>query len=121
VFRGAIAALYATLGFQGDSCTIRPHVPVVIEAGGRSLDECLVAFLNELLFTLDTRGLLLPVECTVDITPRRDWITVHATGLGDRYSMKRYGPFREVKAATLHGLVLAPGPGGFRARIVFDV
>lgn len=120
MFRGAIAALYATLGFKGDAA-IRPLLPVVVEAGGRSLDESLVAFLNELLFTLDARRLLLPVECTVDITSHLDWVTVRATGLGDRYSVKRYGPFREVKAATLHGLALVPGPGGFRARVVFDV
>jgi len=77
--------------------------------------------LNEVLFTLDTTGLLLPVECAVDITQSASGFTVRAGGKGDRYSRDRHGPLREVKAATLHGLDLAAVEGGIRARIVFDV
>ncbi len=96
-------------------------LPVEVCACGSTLDEALVAFLNEVLFTLDTTGLLLPVECAVDITQGTCGFAVRAGGRGDRYDRDRHGPLREVKAATLHDLSLVTVEGGIRARIVFDV
>jgi SHS2 domain-containing protein len=120
VFRGAIAALYAALG-KGDDTGIRPVLPVTVTVCEANLDEALVAMLNEILFMLETQDLLLPVDCEVDITQGNGHVTVCAQGLGDRYSSGRYGQFREIKAATLHGLALTCDDAGFRARVVFDV
>ena len=121
VFQGAIEALYSILGLSAGGGCIRPSVPVEIHARGRRLDETLVAFLNEVLFTLDTCGLILPVECTVNITRDTGGFTVRAGGAGDKYCRDRHGPLREVKAATLHDLDVTTFEGGIRARVVFDV
>ncbi len=91
------------------------RLEVTVSAPDR--EALLVAWLNELLYLLDTRG-LLPRQCRI--------IHLTETGLtaeiaGEAIDPQRHRIRRMVKAATYHGLHLAREDGRWEARVILDL
>lgn len=83
------------------------------------LGAAAVAFLAELLWILDSKGILW-AGGGATITPG-ELTVVEAKGNGVRYDPARHGRGIEVKAVTYHDLVFAPEGRGWRLRITLDV
>jgi SHS2 domain-containing protein len=100
-----------------DIAAVEPRVEHQVSVAGNGLDECLVAWLNELLYLHETEELLF-AEFAVH--------TIHASGVvgvgrGERFDATRHRIERGVKAATFHQLEVRKDENGWNARIILDV
>jgi len=103
---GAVAALLSTENSSGG-----PRATHEVTVAGRDLPALLPGLVDELVFLADTEGFLpLAGEATIEGLTAR----VTVSGVVGR-------PAPLVKAATLHRLLLEPGNGGWRGRVVLDV
>ena len=96
---------------------VNPEVGECIRLEAPDTGELLVSWLNELLFYLDGRGLLL-VEYEFESLDGGK-LVAHARGEVVDLSTREVGP--EIKAATYHALLLEKEDGGWRARVLFDL
>ena len=83
------------------------------------LELLLLAFLNELIFLRDARGLLLragPIQIEQAGEARLD-----GELCGEPVDRARHRLEADVKAATAHGLVVARDGAGWRASVTLDV
>lgn len=80
----------------------------------------LLRFLNELVYLRDAEELLLrPRELRIEEASGEVRLTAEL--VGEPFDPARHRPASEVKAATAHGLSLAPNGRGFRATVTLDV
>ncbi len=102
-----------------DPATVEPRetYSVIAEAPGGSPDALLVAWLNELLYRMETDGIVLGSFTIAGLTHRY----VAARAAGEPRDRQRHEPRLDVKAATYHGLSLRRGGEGWEATIVLDV
>jgi SHS2 domain-containing protein len=91
------------------------HVEVTVSAPDR--EALLVAWLNELLYQLDS-GAFLPRRCRIT---RLTGTQLGADLWGDRLDRGRHALRRLVKAATYHGLHVAQDGGRWEARVILDL
>jgi SHS2 domain-containing protein len=91
------------------------RVDVTVSAQDR--DALLVAWLNELLYLLDSQG-FLPRRCRI---ARLTGTELTAELWGDRVDRDRHSLRRLVKAATYHGLRVARQDGRWEARVILDL
>jgi len=90
--------------------------PVEIAAGADDLPGLLVAWLEELLFLWDARGVMV-VGLSAELDGER-----RVRGRGRRAALREGADaLTDVKAVTWHGLVVERAVGGWRARVIFDV
>lgn len=80
-------------------------------------EALLVAWLNELLYLLDTRG-FLPRRCRITRLSETD---LAAELFGARIDRGRHAVRRMVKAATYHGLSISRTDGQWEARVLLDL
>jgi protein archease len=88
-----------------------------VTASAPDREALLVAWLNELLYLLDTRG-LLPRRCRII---RLTETSLTAEIVGETIDPRRHRVRRMVKAATYHGLHLAQEDGQWEARVILDL
>ena len=102
-----------------DRRTVRPRCAVRIVVRGESLEDLLVRWLSELLFRLETQGLLF----TSFAVERVDRTLLLARGVarGETIDRSRHALMREIKAVTYHQIRLIRGRRAWRVRIIFDV
>jgi SHS2 domain-containing protein len=107
----------AMLGLMVDVAAVAPRdtLPLVVEADGYT--ELLHDFLTALLVACTARG-FVAAELSVDAVDMR---TVRATARGEPLDPERHDLHGEIKAVTYHELAVRPLPGGWWARIIFDV
>lgn len=107
----------AMLGLMVDLTAVAPRdvLPLVVEACGRV--ELLHDFLTALLVACTAHGFVAS-ELVVDVVDER---TVHATAVGEPLDLARHDVRTEIKAVTYHELDVRPVPGGWQARVIFDV
>lgn len=86
-------------------------------ANGPDRGELLLSLLQELLYAHASDG-FLPARLTVE---RLDATSAEGIVVGEVFDPSRHEQQPEVKAITRHGLIVEPGPAGWRAEIVFDV
>lgn len=91
------------------------RLEVTVSAPDR--EALLVAWLNELLYLLDTRG-LLPRRCRI-IQLSETSLTAEVAG--ETVDPQRHNVRRMVKAATYHGLHLTQTDGQWEARVILDL
>lgn len=82
-----------------------------------NLGELLVCWLNELLFFLDGRGLLL-VKYGFETINERELV---AWASGEEVDLSRREVGTEIKAATYHDLLVEKIEDGWIARLLFDI
>lgn len=88
------------------------HSRIEVEAYDR--EELLVAWLEELLFLVETRQVTFDIgELTLSEDGKRVGAKV------DEYRISRLE--KEIKAVTYHGLQVRDTPAGLEATVVFDV
>ena len=102
-----------------DRRAVRPRRAARIAVSGASLEDLLVRWLTELLFRLETEGLLF-TSFAVDRVDRA-LLRARGTARGEIIDRKRHALRREVKAVTYHDIRLVRGRSAWRVRIVFDV
>ncbi len=100
-----------------DPAGLREETRLECSVSAADREALLVAWLNELLYLLDTRR-FLPRRCQIlSLTETR----LTAELLGERIDRDRHAVRRMVKAATYHGLQVAQANGGWEARILLDL
>ncbi len=104
---------------ESESVAERQQWPVEAEAG--DLPGLLVAWLEELLFHFDARG-LLPRRARVKTAGESGNYRLEATVFGEPYDPARHPIKVLLKAITYHGLVVEEVEGvGWRAEVIFDI
>lgn len=91
------------------------HIEVTVSAADR--EALLVAWLNELLYVLDTQE-FLPHRCEVT---RMSETRLTASLWGESVDPERHTLRRLVKAATYHRLQLERTDAGWEGRVVLDL
>jgi SHS2 domain-containing protein len=92
-------------------------IPVAVE--GKSLEQLLVNFLEEILYLLDTRNFLLGFVNTMLLKKKEDCWILRASFAGDEYNSE-YEIFGDVKAITYNEMIIkrqAP----FWVQVVVDI
>jgi SHS2 domain-containing protein len=100
-----------------DPAGLREDTRLELSVSAQDREALLVAWLNELLYALDTRGFVAR-RCRV--------VRMSGTGLtaelwGDTIDRARHALRRLVKAATYHGLCITAADGGWEARVILDL
>jgi SHS2 domain-containing protein len=90
-----------------------------VEIASHSLDGLLVAWLNELVYLLDSRGF---VASKVEITSLdTEGLRLMAVLGGECLDSERLGHGLLIKAATYHGLSIGKQDGRWSAEVMFDI
>ena len=109
------------MGLVTEPGAVRPEGQYELTIAGIDLEELLVSWLGELLYRLETEQLLL-TECRrLRIERGPGGFRLTATMRGEPFDARRHRLAAEIKAATYHGLRIAPGTeGGYEVTVVFD-
>lgn len=107
--------MFACFTAPAGASTSMESVEVDVEAGG--LEELLVAWLEELLYQSETRGLALHEFTVTQLSRER----VKGSARGPRFGDGSVTTGPAVKGVTRHGLEVRESPGGWVARVLFDV
>lgn len=114
LFAEAGSALFCVIVHNLDEVQTTTTVP--FEIPGKQADFLLLDWLTELLFTFESRRLLLH-EFTVCLED--DGLT--ASACGEPYDEVRHQLEHEVKAITYHGLRVEQADGGWIAEVILDI
>jgi SHS2 domain-containing protein len=118
LFENAAAGMFA---FLVDPRTVVPRQEQRFEIEGLDREECLINWLQELLYWEEVRRMLYR-EFRVE---RAGPPQVHAVCRGEPFDPERHQLHTDIKAATYHGLefVTEPSASGdlLRVRIVLDI
>ncbi len=96
---------------------IRSQQQVRLEIAGKDPPFLLFDWLNELLYTFESRHLLLH-DFDVEAIPGRG---VRAGAWGEPLDPARHKLDHEVKAITYHGLRVERTPQGWEAEVIMDI
>jgi SHS2 domain-containing protein len=114
LFEEAARALFSAMVANLDE--VRPVDEVTFKIEGTERDELLRDWLAELLYTFDTRHLLL-----VQFEVRLDEAGLTATARGEPLDPQRHELGAELKAVTYHGLKVEQQQDGWLAEVIVDV
>jgi SHS2 domain-containing protein len=115
------AALALTQIVTGkDHHATAPDREITFSVEAPDMDALAVAFLSELLWILDAKGLLW-LNGGAAVTLTDDGFMVTAAGNGRTYDASIHGQGTEVKAITYHELAFRPHGPGWRLRVVVDI
>lgn len=116
-----LAAADATLNTMvEDIGTVAPLKRRVFSLAADSLDLLLFELLQELVYLKDAERLLLRVR-DLQIEETGSGYRLHADAIGETIDPARHPLLADVKAVTLHRLVVEKTPDGWRAVVVLDV
>ena len=116
-----LAAADATLNTMvEDIRTVSPRESRVFSLAAGSLDLLLFELLQELVYWKDAGRLLLRVR-DLRIEEAGSGFRLHADATGETIDPARHSLLADVKAVTLHRLVVERIPDGWRAIVVLDV
>ena len=114
VFRQAARALWSLLV---DTTSVEPRTTVGVSVEGEERDVLLVAWLNELLYLYETRG-LIGADCAIRSLTESG---LSAEVWGEVVDRTRHTIVSHVKAVTYHQLHVGRTASGWEARVVVDV
>jgi len=100
-----------------DPAGLRETARIEVALSAMDRDALLIAWLNELLYLLDSRG-FLPRRCRITRLTETDIV---AELRGERVERDRHTLRRLVKAATYHGLRITQANGRWEARVILDL
>jgi SHS2 domain-containing protein len=116
LFADAAAGLFTLIVTNLDEVQPRETVNFSLTGTAREYDYLLFDWLNELLFTFDSRRLVL-AKFDVHVTPTG----VQATAWGEPLDPSRHRLDHEVKAITYHGLKVEQHTDGWLAEVIVDI
>ena len=115
------AAADATLNTMvEDIGTVAPLERRLFSLAADSLDLLLFELLQELVYRKDAERLLLRIR-DLRIEEAGSGYRLHAEAIGETIDSGRHSLLADVKAVTLHRLVVERTPDGWRAVVVLDV
>lgn len=114
LFADAGRALFSVIAANLDS--VRTVHELHFQLDGTRRDDLLFDWLAELLFTFDTRRVLLS-EFDVNVQDRG----LTGTARGEPFDPNRHELDMEVKAITYHGLKVEPDGDGWLAEVIVDL
>jgi SHS2 domain-containing protein len=117
-FTGAAQALFSLL--CEDVSKVRPEIQERVDCTAATLDELLVAYLNELISLADIRGLVFG-RFEVAIGPAPEGFRLQARAWGEPFDRERHEFTVQPKGATFTALEVARKDGGWIAQCVVDV
>ena len=100
-----------------DLSEVRPTQKAEVSLRAESPEELMVAWLNELIFRAEVRGMFFSRFEVVRVSER----TIEASIWGEPYCAGRHSVERQIKAATYHELEISHSDKAWSARIIFDV
>jgi SHS2 domain-containing protein len=100
-----------------DSAGVRKRVVRRVEAAGKDAEEIFVNWLSEVNFLHQIHRELY-VEALID---ELGAAKVSGRVVGEKIDPSRHALRGEIKGVTYHGLEVRQGPGGWRAKVLFDV
>ncbi len=100
-----------------DLSLVRPVLEFHSSVQADSPEDLVVAWLSELLYLHETKGVLLS-EFSVRV--EEGW-RLKAVSRGEKLDRKRHELRALIKAVTYHGLVVAREDGRWTAAVIFDV
>lgn len=103
-----------------DKETIRPSVNVSFSCESREIDLLYFEFLSELVYYKDSEKLLLLPD-RIAITSSPEGYRLDCELRGDRIDRNRHVFTIDIKAVTLHNLLVEKDDGGWSAIAVLDV
>jgi SHS2 domain-containing protein len=95
---------------------IEPRQTVAFAIEGSDPDYLFFDWLNELLYTFETRHLLFS---RFEVTPREAGID--ATAWGEALDLARHRTHHEIKAVTYHRLRVEASEDGWTAEVILDI
>jgi SHS2 domain-containing protein len=117
-FEGAARALFLLL--CEDPSEVRGQIEEPISCDGANLEELLVAYLNELIFLSDSRGLVLG-RFEVRIAAAPGGFRLSGRSWGEPFDRERHKFTVQPKGATFTALRVAQEGQGWVAQCVVDV
>jgi len=114
LFAGAAEGMYSIIIAPG---VVSPAVSRSITLEANDLEELMFEWLNELLYLLDAKELLLSM---FEIA-RIERFHMEATVFGEKIDQGRHRLLGEIKAATYHQMTVERRDDSWFARIIFDV
>ncbi len=99
---------------------VEPRVDRRLEASAAELDLLLADWLGEAVTAFETRGELYSAA-EVAVAKGADGFHASAVVRGEPWEAGRHPLKVLIKGVTYHGLEVARRPGGWRARLVFDI
>ena len=116
-----LAAADATLNTMVEEIgTVAPQERRAFSLAADSLDLLLLELLQELVYHKDAGRLLLRVR-DLRIEESGSGFRLHADAIGETIDPEKHSLLADVKAVTLHRLVVERVPDGWRAVVVLDV
>jgi SHS2 domain-containing protein len=114
LFANATRALY-------DLMTILKKVEeleeMIIMAEGENIEDLLVNFLREALYLYNGKRWLIRKCEVMKLTATK----IEARLFGEPYNLQKHTIKKEIKAVTYHGMSVKKTPGGWNAKVIFDV
>jgi len=114
IFESAALGMY---GLVTDLNGVRPENTVTVEATSRGTEGLLVAWLNELIFRMDTYGFIGGKVRVLDLGEHH----IKAEVMGEEFDPERHERRLLLKAATYHDLKVEKRDGGWVAEVIFDI
>jgi SHS2 domain-containing protein len=113
---------HALTAVMVDSATLADALEMHFECEGETLEECLHAWLEELVYLKDTSGVLAK-GFRIAIGKRHGANHTHllTTLSGETIDRQRHALGQDVKAVTYHMFEVREEDGLFRARVVLDI
>jgi SHS2 domain-containing protein len=96
---------------------LKNNVSIDIKLEAATKEELLVSWLDELLYSFYTKGMIFSEFEMLDVTDKTLSAKVHGRPIGDNRSRLK----TEIKAATFHDLRIQEKNGVLFVEIVFDV
>jgi len=114
LFADAARGLFSVVAANLDA--VRPLQEIAFTIAGERHDDLLLDWLDELLFTFNTKRLLF-AEFEVQLSPAG----LTATARGEPIDRARHELNMEVKAITYHGLKVDRDGDGWLAEVIVDI
>ncbi len=116
VFENTAIGMFSLIA---DLNTVENKIQIEVEVEAEDLEGLMAAWLNELIYLAETKGLLFKDFQIMELSEER----LKANALGQKIDPLRHTIKTEIKAATYHLLKLeeSAGRGGPKSQVIFDV
>jgi SHS2 domain-containing protein len=114
IFREAARALFAIIT---DLDKVEVHLDLEVAVQGPGREELLVAWLNELLYLHEVKGLLFCDFVLGEIDEKN----VKGVARGEEFHEGRHAIKTSIKAVTYHQLEIQEKDGRWQAQVIFDI
>ncbi len=111
------SAAFAMFDIAADLEGIKPSSEIAVAVEAETLDELLVNWLDELLYNLCTKNIILSEFDIIEMNDRSLKATARGRLIGENKNRLK----TEIKAITYHELKVEEKDGTYSAQIIFDV